>query len=160
MKAEEKLFKLVQNFDNAMLVTNSPSGAIEARPMAVAEATECGELWFVSNRHSGKVTDVKSDHEVAVTMQSAHQFITLSGKCELVDDRKKIEELWKEMWKVWFPKGKTDPEITLLKFVPSHGEYWDNSGTSGVRYMIKAGMAYLHGEQPDVDPKINASVSL
>jgi hypothetical protein len=45
---------------------------------------------------------------------------------------------------------------------PDAGEYWDNSGTSGVKYLIEAGKAYLSGEKPDVatDSKIHGKVKL
>jgi hypothetical protein len=48
----------------------------------------------------------------------------------------------------------------LLKIVPTHGEYWDNSGVAGLRYLIKAGKAYLQGDRAEVDESINASVSI
>ena len=31
------------------------------------------------------------------------------------------------------------------------GEYWDNSGTSGVKYVIEAGKALLTGTRPEID---------
>ena len=71
-----------------------------------------------------------------------------------------IEELWNETWKIWFPRGKTDPSIVLLKIQPEHGEYWDNSGAVGLKYLINAGKAYLQGERAETDEDINASVSL
>lgn len=160
MNTESKLIDLIHDFDNAMLVTKTDDGELDARPMAVAEATDQGELWFVSDRNSGKIADLMLDRDVAITMQSRTKFVTLSGKCRVVDDQAKVNSLWKEAWSVWFPDGKSDPSIILLKIQPSRGEYWDNSGASGIRYLIKAGKAYLQGKQAETDEPINASVSL
>lgn len=160
MSQEQKLVDLVQGFSNAMLVTHGVSGHLEARPMAIAEVEESGDVWFVTDRDSGKVDDVAADRQVAVTTQSSNQFVSLSGKCQLVDDRSKLESLWKETWKIWFPAGKSDPNIVLLKVTPDHGEFWDHSGTAGIRYLIKAGKAYIAGERPEPDDDTNASVSL
>ena len=160
MDTEQKLIDLIQDFDNAMLVTKTDKGSLVARPMAVAQATDEGELWFVTDRKSGKIADLMLDRDVAVTMQSSRKFATLSGECRVIDDRAKIEELWSEAWKVWFPEGKSDPSITLLKIQPQRGEYWDNSGVAGIKYLIKAGKAYLQGERAETDESINASVSL
>lgn len=160
MNTEKKLIDLIQSFDNAMLVTRSDDGSLHARPMVVAEATDDGNLWFVTDRSSGKIADLMLDQDVAVTMQSSSVFATLSGECRVVDDRAKLKDLWREAWKVWFPEGKDDPSITLLKVVPDQGEYWDNSGATGVRYLIKAGRAYLQGERASTDAGINASVKL
>lgn len=160
MNTQEKLIDLIQDFDNAMLVTKTDDGALDARPMAVAKATDEGELWFVSDRNSGKIADLMLDRDVAVTMQSSRKFVTISGECRVVDDQAMIEELWSEAWKVWFPEGKTDPSIVLLKIEPQRGEYWDNSGVAGLKYLIKAGKAYLQGERAETDASVNASVSM
>jgi hypothetical protein len=44
----------------------------------------------------------------------------------------------------------------------SAGEYWDNSGTSGVKYLVEAGKALRTGTRPDVDrdPKVHGKVEL
>lgn len=160
MNTHEKLIELINSFDNAMLVTKTDSGSLNARPMAVAEATTDGKLWFVTERASGKIADLMLDREVAVTMQSSGKFVTLSGQCRVIDDRAKVEELWRETWKIWFPGGKSDPSIVLLKIEPTHGEYWDNQGFSGLKYLFNAGKAYLQGERAEVSDSVNASVPL
>ncbi|QDS94291.1 Pyridoxamine 5'-phosphate oxidase [Roseimaritima multifibrata] len=160
MESHEKLVSLMEHFDTAMLVTNTVDGKLEGRPMAVADLTDSGELWFVTDRHSGKVAEMVLDSEVAITMQGSSRFVSITGKASLVDDPAKINELWSEAWKVWFPKGKNDPSITLIKVTPERGEYWDNSGFSGIQYMIKAGKAYIQGKPPEKDEAMNASVTM
>ena len=70
--------------------------------------------------------------------------------------------LWRETWKTWFPKGQDDPDLALLRVTGDQGEYWDNSGASGIKYLIEAGKAYLNGKRPDLadDPTIHGSVKL
>ncbi|WP_417744938.1 pyridoxamine 5'-phosphate oxidase family protein [Rosistilla oblonga] len=160
MDTHQKLIDLVKEFDNAMLVTRSNDRTLDARPMAIAEVEEGGQIWFVTDRNSGKVADLMLDVEVAVTMQSGHKFVSISGTAEAVDDRAKLNELWKEAWKVWFPEGKASQAIVLLRIEPLHGQYWDNSGLQGVSYLIKAGKAYLQGERPKTDEATNAYVPL
>ncbi len=160
MDKQKKLIDLIGEFDNAMLVTRSSDGALDARPMAIAEVEADGALWFVTDRSSGKVAALMLDNDVAVTMQSSNRFAVISGKGVAVDDRTKLDELWNEAWKVWFPKGKSSESIVLLRVDPSHGEYWDNSGASGLNYLFKAGKAYLQGRRPDIDDSVNASVSM
>lgn len=160
MNTHEKLIDLVQDFDTAMLITKTDDGGLDARPMAIAEATDDGQLWFVTNRNSGKIAELMLDRDVAVTMQGSNKFVTLSGQCRVTDDRAKLEQLWKEAWKVWFPEGKNDPNITLLRVDPERGEYWDNSGFTGINYLLRAGKAYVQGERAETDKHINATVSL
>ena len=40
MSTEQKLIELIRDFDNAMLVTRTEKGELDARPMAIAKATE------------------------------------------------------------------------------------------------------------------------
>jgi hypothetical protein len=78
------------------------------------------------------------------------KFVSISGTAVAVDDPRKVSEIWNEAWKVWFPGGKDDPTLTLLKVHVDRGEYWDNSGMSGIKYAIEAGKAYMSGTNPDV----------
>ena len=157
-----KLQDLLQDFGVAILVTRTPEGHLRGRPMALAEVEPGGTIWFVTDRHAGKVDELQRDDHVAVTMQSKTTFVSLSGRAATVDDRAKLGRLWKVEWKAWFPGGQDDPNIVLLRVDGHAGEYWDNSGTSGLKYLIEAGKAILTGSRPDVegDPKVHGSVNL
>jgi general stress protein 26 len=159
-EVQEKLHELLADFDSAMLVTRTAAGELRSRPMAVADLEESGELWFVTERHSGKLEEIARDGHVNVAMQSQMKFVSISGMAVAVDDPRKVAEVWNEGWKVWFPGGKDDPTLTLLKVDVDRGEYWDNSGMSGIKYLIEAGKAYLSGTKPDVtgDPKVHGKV--
>lgn len=159
---DTKLRELLNEFGVAMLVTRTPDGSLRARPMALADVEANGSLWFATDRHSGKVDELEQDRHAAVTMQSKMTFVSLSGTARVVDDRAKLSQLWKPEWKVWFPGGKDDPNIVLLKVDGTAGEYWDNSGANGVKYLIEAGKALLTGERPAVgdDPKVHGKVAL
>ncbi len=159
---DDKLRELLTEFDTAMLVTRTAEGQLRARPMAFAAVDPDGTLWFVTERHSGKVDEIAKDNHVNVSMQTARKFVSVSGTAAPVDDRAKVAEVWKEAFKVWFPGGKDDPNLILLRVTGDAGEYWDNSGTSGIKYLIAAGRAYLSGTRPDVDndPKIHGKVNL
>ena len=160
MDTREKLMDMMDNFDTAMLVTHHPTHGLDARPMAIAGLEEDGSLWFATKKHSGKMIDIKADSHAAVTLQGGQRFISMSGTIRVVEDRARIEELWQESWKVWFPGGKSDPSLTLLHLLPSHGEYWDNSGFQGVKYLVKAGKAYVQGDTPDTSRDEHARVSM
>jgi general stress protein 26 len=158
----DKLIDLLDDFGVAMLVTRTADGSLRGRPMALAKVEDDGSLWFATDRDSGKMDELASDNHVAITMQSSAKFVSLSGTATPVDDRVKVAELWKAEWKVWFPGGADDPNILLLKIDGSTGEYWDNSGTSGAKYLIEAGKALITGSRPDIgsDPKVHAKVVL
>jgi len=157
-----KLHDLLEEFRVAMLVTHAADGNLRGRPMVLAEVEPNGALWFASDRHSGKVDEVAKDSHVVVTMQSKTKFVSLGGKATAVDDKAKVSKLWQAEWKVWFPGGKDDSNIVLLRIESHVGEYWDNSGTNGIKYLIQAGKALLTGSRPEVgdDPTVHGKVNL
>lgn len=155
----EKLHDLVADFTDAMLVTRSLSGGLHARPMRIADLEHDADLWFVSSTNSGKIHEIEEKPEVNVTLQGGGKYISLSGRVSIDNDRSKIESMWREPLRTWFPEGKDDPRIVLLRFEASEGEYWDNSGAQGIKYLFKAGKAYLQGKTPDIDQSIHSKVN-
>ncbi len=159
---DTKLHELLEEFDVAMLATRTVEGHLRARPMALAEVEPDGTLWFLTDRRSGKVEELTRDDHVLVTMQSRTRFVSLSGTAAPVEDRSRVARLWKAEWQAWFPGGKDDPNLVLLRVDGQAGEYWDNSGTGGVKYLVEVGKALFTGTRPDVagDPKVHGKVEL
>jgi general stress protein 26 len=158
----EHFLEILRGLQTAMLITRSPDGTLHGRPMGVADATNDGALWFITKIDSPKVEELLDDPWAMVTAQTSSQFATVLGSVEIVRDARKLEEIWKETYKVWFD-GKDDPEIVLLRFSPEQGEYWDNSGKRGVKYAFRAVAAYIQGEKIDPsrdEPDTHAKVRL
>jgi general stress protein 26 len=143
------LKELLESFDTAMLVTRHGEGN-HARPMAIAEVEGASTLWFVTTSDSPKVDEIRSDDRVSVTLQSARKFVALSGTSALIHDRERILALWKEDWRIWFPKGKEDPSIALIRVNVEDAEFWDNAGGKGIRYVFEAVKGIIKGERPDI----------
>ncbi len=160
MDEGKHLHDLIEDFDTAMLVTRAADGHLHARPMAVAELHADADVYFVTGVDSPKVAEIYADADVLVTFQSARQYAALYGRVNVVQDRTLIDKLWKEPWKVWFPRGKSDPSIALLRFDAERGEFWDNSGLQGLRYVFEAAKAYVRGDRPPVDSDQHAQVRL
>lgn len=159
---EERMQKLLEEFGVAMLVTRTPEGQLRGRPMVLAEAEPDGTLWFLTGGRSGKMEELEQDDHVVVTMQSKRKFLSISGTAAPDVDRERLARIWKPEFQAWFPGGQDDPDLVLLRMDGEDGEYWDNSGASGVKYLIEAGKALLTGSRPHVadDPKVHAKVHL
>ena len=150
---------LVSDFEVAMLVTQSTNG-IHARPMAIARLEDGIGAYLVTDINSLKIDEINANPDAVLTFQSARKFASVRGKLAVLSDRHLIEKMWKGAWKVWFPDGKSDPNICLLKFTAHEGEYWDNAGMNGLKYVYEAAKAYLDGETPKTDDAQHAKVRL
>jgi general stress protein 26 len=155
---ENNLYQVVKHFDKAMLVTYGSSG-IHARPMAIARLDETMATYLLTDLNSIKIQEISTNSHAVITFQDAAKFATLSGDL-VVDDQVSIETLWKEIWKVWFPLGKSDPNIVLLKFTPKAGDFWDNAGIQGIKYVYAAAKAYVAGERPSPNAERHSKVNM
>lgn len=153
MEESEHLYDLLRDFDTAMLITRAADGHLHARPMAIAELRADADAYFVTSIDSPKIAEIEADADVLLTFQGERQYAAVYGRANVIQDRQLIDRLWKEAWKLWFPRGKSDPSIALLRFDAERGEFWDNAGTRGVQYAFEAAKAYLRGETPQPDPE-------
>lgn len=150
--ARAKVHDILKSFSTAMFVTVGPSGRPEARPMHVARVEdEGGDVWFFTGKGATLVEEIKTDAIVLLAFQNENSaYLSLRGKARLVEDRKRIKEMWEEPYRVWFPGGAEDPDIALVAVNPIDAEYWDNRGMNKLEYLFESAKAYLKGEKPDV----------
>jgi len=146
MEGGDHLYDLLEGFETAMLVTRGRDGHMHARPMAVAEMHADADVYFVTSLDSPKVAEVYADADVLLTFQSAHQYAAIYGRVNVVRERALIDRLWKDTWKVWFPRGPSDPAIALLRFDADRGELWNDLGLLGVQYAFEGTKAYMRAD--------------
>jgi len=158
--AKTKLIDVLRSFDTLMVATRTPNGSIHARPMAVADVDDGGEVWFVTAKESEKVDETSADAAALVTGQDDHRYVSVSGQLDIINDRERIAALWKASWNVWFPEGKDDPSAVLMRLRPQIAEYWLQGGLKGVRYLFEATRALLDGTTPRDEALDHAKVSL
>ena len=54
--------------------------------------------------------------------------------------------------KTWFPNGKDDPEVALIRIHPEKGEYWDSPNATAL-HIYGYVKAALTGESPKTETK-------
>lgn len=157
-RAPRAFLDLLQRFDHAMLVTQR-DGALRSRPMAIADRTERGRVWFITSSASGKLDELGGEAQVNVAMQQGACFLSITGSARVTRDAQRIDEVWQPQHGVWFEHGRDDPRVTLIEVVPAYAEYWDRSGIEELKFafaMVRslvtgaplADDASLHGKLP------------
>src|SRR6185295_14215623 len=147
----QKLRDMVKDIDFCMLTTVDEYGDLHSRPMSAnGEIDPNGSLWFFTGASSHKVSEVAKLPKVSISFAEpkSQRYISITGVAQVVRDRKRIEELWKPEFKMWFPEGKDDPEIALLRIDLVKAEYWD-SPSSTVGYVLSFVSSLVTGKQPD-----------
>ena len=154
------LYELLKVFPTAMLVTRDADGRMHARPMAIAELEPNADAYFATRIETPKVAEVQNFPDVLVTFQGTSQFALILGKASIVTDRGLIRELWSETWRAWIPDGADDPSLVLIKIEAKEGEYWDNSGAQGLKYLFDGAKAILTGDTIKPDAAQHAKLRL
>ncbi len=142
------LFELVTKFRTAMLVTRTRGGELRARPLSLAAEHDDGLLYFATSVDSPKVEEIAAHPDVLVTLQDSVRYVSISGAARICRERALVERLWTETWRVWFPGGKDDPALCILAVAPRDAEYWDQSGTKGIKFLVEMASAYVRGTTP------------
>ncbi len=137
-----KIRELVKSAQSCFFCTQG-ADRLDARPMNVRQVDDAGNLWFLSAAESHKNREIMVDPTTTLFFQgSAHSdFLHLTGRATITNDREKIRELWQPMIKTWFTEGVEDPRITAIKFSPDYGYYWDTKHAemvAGIKIMIGA----------------------
>jgi len=131
----EKVWDMIKDIKVAMMVTMDKHGHHFARPMVAQEPDEHEHLWFFTSLDSPKVQEIINNPEVLLSYASPskNQYVSISGEAAVVQDRAKIDELWSESLKAWWPQGKDDPQVTLICVTPKSAEYWDGPASTVVQ---------------------------
>ena len=146
----EKVWELVRDIKVCTLVTQAGT-TLRARPMvAVTSETYQGELWFFTRADSGKVQEIQGNAQVLLSYSEPadQNYVSIAGQADIVRDRALIADKWREPMRTWFPQGKDDPSIALIRVLPDGAEYWD-APSSTLVYAYGYAKARLTGQAPD-----------
>ena len=123
----KKLRKLVKGARVAMLTTVAPDGTLRSRPMATLKAPFEGDVWFFTRATAPKADEIRDNDHVNVSFSDGddNRYLSISGTASLVRDKERLEQLWSGRLKNWFPDGKKDPDLALLRVRVDRAEYWD-----------------------------------
>jgi len=151
-----KISDLIRGVEFAML-TSHDGGHLRSRPMVAAQKEFTGELFFFTRASAHKVDEVKSDSAVNVSYADVHKqiYVSLSGTASVVRDPAVIAAHWSEGMRTWFPKGKEDADIAILRVHVDVAEYWDAPNSTMVHLFgylkaVTTGMAPHPGENEKV----------
>ncbi|HVF82231.1 MAG TPA: pyridoxamine 5'-phosphate oxidase family protein [Flavisolibacter sp.] len=134
-EALEKFTKLANEIKTCMFITNTNQDE-HTRPMATIEVEENGTLWFFTDVRSLKVDEVVREKEVHLTYAhpGIESYLDVWGTATLVTDRQQIKDKWSPVVKAWFPDGVDDPNLSLLKVIPTDCYYWDAESGKMVQF--------------------------
>lgn len=151
-EAIKKLKSLVEDIRFCMYTTYE-NGKIESRPMTTLEVDEEGNAWFFTSKQTeiGKETGSGEDVTLIYSHPGDNTYLSVTGYATIVEDEQKKDELWSPLSKAWFPEGKDDPNLVVLKVTTDEAAYWDSPSSKMVVFfsMVKAAVTGDQGDPGD-----------
>ena len=160
-EAYEKTRKITDDLKFCMMTTETPEARLMSRPMTCQQFDDGGTLWFFAHTDSELTVSLDFDDNVNLAFASPEKntYLSIAGTAEVVKDMKKVDELWNPFVKAWFPEGKTDPKLCLIRVTALSAEYWD-SPSSKVIQLFALAKALTTGKVYEASPSENDRVRL
>jgi general stress protein 26 len=120
-----------------------------ARPMTAQLEEERGPIWFFTAKDNMIVQKLGQGNRAIATFTSkGHDlFATVHGRLLVDNDRAVIDRLWNRFVAAWYPGGKDDPKLALLRLDAEQAEIWEDASS------LVAGIKMLLGADPKEEYK-------
>lgn len=128
----ERLSKLMEDLDIAMLTTIGDDGYLVSRPLSTQAAPFDGKrVFFFSEADTAKVAEIRRHPKInlAYASKDRNTYLSASGDARINRDRALIGSFWNDAMKAFFPKGKDDPNLILIEVRLRTVQYWDGPGS-------------------------------
>jgi general stress protein 26 len=158
-----KLKELVEEIRTTMMTTADADGTLRSRPLQTLRYGEDGALWFFTSKRAAKIAGAAADASrvnLSYANLTKHDYVSISGRATLLQDRKLMEGLWSEGVELFFPQGINDPDLALLRVDIDKAEYWDGSGSAiGREYPLPKAVATGKKDATGKNLKVAASAA-
>ena len=130
-EAEEEFWNHLETSNTGMLGLDQPG--YHAQPMTAFRDGETSTIWFFTRDDTDLAKDaaVGSGQSAMFHYGSKDQNVWACIHGELSvhgHDRDVIDRYWNPVLAAWYPDGKDDPKLTILRFDPDDGRVWVNEG--------------------------------
>lgn len=125
-----KLGDLIEGVEVAMLTTRAADGSLVSRPLQTLEFEASGDLVFFTAADSRKLAELAADPDVnlAYANPTKQIYVSVRGTARTDRDRATIDALWSPLQGVFFPGGKNDPNLVVLRVRVRDAAYWESAG--------------------------------
>lgn len=141
--AEKEFWKSLKESNTGMLGLDQPG--YHSQPMTGFGEPETGTIWFFTRNDTDFARDVAAGgvggggQDGMFTYQARDQKVQacIHGALSIDQDREKIERFWNPVVAAWYPDGKDDPALTLIRFDAHDGRVWvSDKGALGFGYQV------------------------
>lgn len=122
----EKAKRLLEPGKPVFLVTVGEDGRPDTRAMATVKVDSLTSIWMLTGKNSDKCRELLRRPECmlyATELEDGANYLELRlwGRMELLDDQASRAMTWRDDYLCYFPGGKDDSNLCVLKFMADSG---------------------------------------
>ncbi len=119
---------IIKKVQNPLLITRLGYVPPHVSLLQTKKFENNGDLWFLSDQYSVCNKDLIISNEAMLIYNSPELklFLSLYGKAEIIDNHKRLKELYNEE-DIAYGKQRKKDTLTAIKFEILKADYWDNS---------------------------------
>lgn len=112
----------------ALLNLANPKKYPKLKDKAISVDGETLTIYLTTNTSSRKIRQIRANNNVCLyfTLPKHFKGVSAIGTIEEVTDQTVKEDFWQFGWKIYYHKGPTDPDYTILKFTTKYLHCWGN----------------------------------
>ena len=145
-------YQMLKEIEGARCVMlGAPDPDLHMQPMAPQVDQELGNMvWFFSDNTSelGRAV-LAAPGDVTLAHIGKDYQASVRGRLEIETDRTKVDHFWNPVAASWYPQGKKDPKLIMLRFSPYKAGVWA-SDKSFLGFAYETLKANLTKTVPDV----------
>ncbi len=155
-EAVQELWRHLPHGTTVMLGVESPGN--HTQPMTAFAEEDDNLVWFFTRDDLAFAKEVvrTPDGRLILMSKDKEVFADVRGVMSLERDMARIDKYWSPMVAAWYPEGKTDPRLTLVRFVPEEGQVWV-SKQGLIRLAFQVAKANLTHTTPNVGGVTNVT---
>lgn len=137
-EAEKAFWKSLEHSNTGMLGIDRPG--YHHQPMTGFGEPETGTIWFFTRDDTDFARDVATGAQTGMFCYQAKDEklqACIPGRLAIDQDRERIDRFWNPVVAAWYPDGKDDPRLTLIRFDGDDGRVWvSDKSVLGFGYQI------------------------
>jgi general stress protein 26 len=147
---EAKLWKEIEKGRFGMLgLVGGQAGHFQ--PMTAFVEPEGGLIWFFTSITSDLARKAGDGGKAMFVVQAKDQDLQacIGGRLSVDHDAARIDKYWNAIVAAWYPSGKDDPSLTLLRLDCDDAQVWLNEA-GPVKFAWEIARANATGRRPDL----------
>lgn len=130
------------------------------QPMALFADEASDAIWFYTNKATDLFKQTGDGHDAMFCLMAKDEEFQacLHGRLTPSHDQAKIDEYWSPFVSAWFPEGKDDPGLTLMKLELKDARVWAQK-RGPFNYPLQIAKANATHSLPDIGGKTDLELS-